>query len=130
MATLSDGTTTITISDDLLWSDEHDWNPVTQTSQRTITGALVIQAGANVAGRPITLQPEDNDTWHTRTVVEQLRNFAAVPGLEMTLTLRGTPREVIFRHHDSIAVDASPVVHFSDVQATDKYLLTIRLMEV
>lgn len=128
--TLTDGVDTITLSDDLLWADEHDWNPVTQTSQRTITGALVVQAGVNVAGRPITLRPENNDTWHDRSVVEQLRNFAAVPGLEMTLTLRGTPREVIFRHHDGIAVEASPVVHFSDVQATDKYLLTLRLMEV
>lgn len=131
MATLSDGTTTVTISDDLFWSDEHEWNPVEQTAERTITGALIVQAAANVAGRPITLQPDEkNDTWHSREVIDQLRNFAAVPGLEMTLTLRGTPHEVIFRHHDGVAVEATPVVHYSDVQAEDNYLLTLRLMEL
>ena len=38
--TLSDGATTLALHPDLYWSDEHNWFPVEQTAQRTITGAV------------------------------------------------------------------------------------------
>ncbi len=129
--TLAVGGTIVTLNPDLLWEDENDWHPVEQTSQRTVTGALVVQAGARIAGRPITLRPEDDSSAATSlTDLEQLRNWAAVPGQEMTLTLRGTPRSVIFRHHDGTAIEARPWIHRSDVQSGDWYLATIRLMEI
>ncbi len=129
--TLSDGTTTIELHRDLFWSDENDWQPVEQTATRTITGALVVQSSSRVAGRPITLAPEDESSaWMARSVIEALRNFAAVPGKTMTLTLRGVSRSVIFRHHDGNAIEARPVVHYNDVLPTDRYLCTVRLMEI
>jgi hypothetical protein len=129
--TLSDGTTTVTLHPDLYWEDENSWHPVEQTVERTITGALIVNVAARIGGRPITLQPQDDKSaWHPRSTVEQLRNWAAVPAKELVLTLRSTPRTVIFRHHDGNAIDAEPVVHFSDVEAGDYYRCTIRLMEV
>lgn len=126
---LTYSTTTVTLPDDLLWADETTWNPVEQSAQRTITGALIVQSATRVGGRPITLQPEDDGSaWMSRTTVDALRNLAAVPGREMTLTLRGTTYNVIFRHHDGVAVEAKPVVHYSDVVAGDFYLVTLRLM--
>ena len=66
---------TLTLNPDLKWTDENNWNPVEQTAERTITGALVVQVGAMVAGRPITLEPEDDESaWMSRADVEQLRN--------------------------------------------------------
>ena len=44
MTTLTDGTTTTTISDDLMWADEFAWAPVEQTVERSITGALIVSA--------------------------------------------------------------------------------------
>lgn len=129
--TLSDGTTTVTLHPDLYWEDENSWHPVEQTVERTITGALIVNVSERIGGRPITLQPQDDESaWHPRSTVEQLRNWAAVPAKELVLTLRSTPRTVIFRHHDGNAIDAEPVVHFSDVEAGDYYRCTIRLMEV
>ena len=58
--TLSDGTTTLALHPDLYWSDEHNWFPVEQTAQRTITGALIVSVATRLAGRPVTLQPEDD----------------------------------------------------------------------
>lgn len=122
---------TLTLHQDLYWSDEHQWHPVSQTAQRTVTGALIVSVSAKVAGRPITLQPEtDTSAWMTREAVETLRNWAAVPSKTMTLTLRGAARSVIFRHQDGVAVEAKPVAHFSDVLDTDWYLVTLRLMEL
>lgn len=129
--TLTVDTTTVTLNPDLFWVDENNWHPVEQTSERTITGALVVQVAERIAGRPITLQPEDDSSGATSLVdLEQLRNWAAVPGQEMTLTLRGESRTVIFRHHDGAAIEARPWVHRSDVQSDDWYLATLRLMEL
>jgi hypothetical protein len=128
---ITDGTTTVILSDDLFWADEHQWNGIEQSAQRTITGALVVQAALRVGGRPMTLQPpDDNSAWMSRATVDGLRNLAAVPGREMTLTLRGTTFDVIFRHHDGVAVDAKPVVFFRDEVPGDFYLVTLRLMEL
>lgn len=129
MITLADSITTLALNPDLYWSDEDAWNPVQQSVERTITGALDVQVGAMVGGRPITLEPEDDDSaWMTSAQVAQLRNWAAVPGQELTLTLRGVERTVIFRHQDG-GFEARPVVHFRDRLPGDFYLCVIRLME-
>ena len=129
--TLTVGATTIALNADLFWSDENDWHPVEQTAERTITGAMVVSASARVAGRPITLQPEDDRSGATSyATLTQLRNWAAVPGQVMELTLRGVSRSVIFRHHDGAAVEARPWTHYSDVQTGDWYFATIRFMEI
>jgi len=127
---LTDGTTTIVLSDDLYWADEHTWHPVEQTAERTITGALVVSVASRTGGRPITLEsPDESSAWHARSVVEQLLNWASIPGKTLTLTLRGMPRTVMFRHHESPAVDATPVVHYSDVQAGDPYTVSLKFLE-
>lgn len=129
--TLADGTDTITLHPDLYWADENSWHPVEQTVERSITGALIVQVATRIAGRPITLQPEDDSSaWMSRATLDALRNWAAVPGKQMTLTLRGTARTVMFRHHDGDAIVALPVVHYNDVNSGDWYRCTIRLMEL
>lgn len=128
--TLSDGTTTVEVHKDLLWSDENIWNPVEQTKARTVTGALVVQVGQRVGGRPITLEPEaDDSAWMHLSVVAQLRNWAAVPAQQLELTLRGVVRTVIFRHEDG-GFEARPVIHYDDVVDTDWYLCVLRLTEL
>jgi hypothetical protein len=131
---LSDGTTTLVLHPDLLWADKNKWLPVSQTEQRTVTGALIVSAEAMVGGRPITLQPEnESSAWMPLTTLTQLGNWAAVPGQALTLTLNGTTYPVIFRHPSNgggqAAVDATPLVHYSDEQAADWYLITVRLLD-
>ena len=130
MITLSDGINTLNLNPDLRWSDEDNWHPVQQSVQRTITGALDIQAAAMDKGRPITLEPEDDSSaWMSSDVVVQLRNWAAVPGQQLILTLRNETRDVIFRHQDG-GLEARPVVHYRDRTPTDWYLCVVRLMEI
>ena len=130
--TLSDGSTTLTLNPDLYWSDENNWSPVRQVVDPSITGVPIVQVAAMVNGRPITLEPEDDEAaWMTLTDVTVLRNWAAVPGKTMTLTLRGVARTVIFRHQDG-GFEARPVIQFRDGHElpADFYLCTIRLMEI
>jgi hypothetical protein len=131
MATLTYLTTVITLPEDLLWSDEDQWNPVAQTADRGITGALIVQAAAKIAGRSMTLAPlDEGSAWMSRSTLDALRNQSTYAGRQFVLNLRGVNYDVIFRYHDGLAVEARPVVSYSDVQADDWYLVTLRLMTV
>lgn len=128
--TLKNGATTIALPSDLRWTDEYEWQAVAQSVERSITGALIVQAAAKQGGRPITLTPDDERSgWIPRSDLEQLRAWAAVAGLVLELTLRGETRSVIFRHQDT-AIEARALVHFEDVTDADHYLATFRFMEL
>lgn len=129
--TLGDGVTLLALDDDLFWNDEFAWSPVEQAIQRTLSGALIVSTAARVAGRPITLQPfDESSAWMAGAAIRQLCDWAAVPGQQLTLVLRGVTYAVIFRHHDGSAVEATPIVPYSDPVNTDHYLATLRLMEI
>lgn len=128
--TLQYSTTTLTLHPDLFWSDENSWYPVEQTAQRTISGALVVQAKERLMGRPITLQPvDDSSGWIKRDVLDTLRAWAAVPGRQMTLTFNGTSYTVIFRHQDG-AIEATHVLFSNDVDDQDWFLVTLRFIQI
>ena len=92
---------------------------------------MIVSVSPRLAGRPITLGPEDDRSgWMSLAKLSQLRNWAAVPGQVLELTLRGQVRNVIFRHQDGTGIEAKPVVHFSEVNSADNYLVTLRLMEI
>ena len=130
MSTLTDGTTTVTLSDALAWQDEFTWAPVEQAVRRSLTGALIISTAQRQAGRPITLAHETADrAWMPRSVLNQCRVWAAVAGQQLTLTLRGTAYTVIWRHQDG-AIDAAPVWPYTDVDDADAYRATLRFMTI
>lgn len=128
--TLAVGATSIDLSPDLFWNDQFAWAPVEQTVDRSITGALIIQASARVAGMPITLQAsDDTSAWMPLSAVQQLMTWAATPLQQMTLTIASVARTVIFRHQDG-PLEAKPVVFYNDQQADDNYIATLRFMEI
>jgi hypothetical protein len=131
--TLKYGDDTLPLDPDLFWADENQYSPVEQSVDRAIGGALIIQVDgdADQPGRPITLQPEDDSSaWMIRADLDQLNEWSAIPGAVFMLTLRGVDRQVIFRHQDKPAIDAKPVVHYSDVVDSDNYLVTLKFMTV
>lgn len=68
-----------------IWADEYDWTSLAQSAPvQTLTGAMDIQQGTMLAGRPITL-----DCSHARikrNTVKLLQAWSEVAELEMTLT--------------------------------------------
>ena len=129
--TLSNNTTTLTLPDALNWTDEYSWSPVEQTKTYTVTGALLIEEGIKQSGRPITLEGAMDKTWCTRSVVDQLRAWAATINIRLTLTLRGVTRSVTFNHEGG-ALEGLPVQFYEDgsIQSSDYYVPTIRLIEL
>lgn len=131
MITLNDGSTEIELSDRLAWVDEFDWSPVEQSTVYSTTGALHVDVGVKQAGRPITLQGSDTAAWLERSVCATVHAWAALPGAEFTLNLRGSDRTVIFDHASGGFV-AMPLWNVLDgEQASDElFLPTFHFLEV
>ena len=95
-------------------------------STRFDGGAVIVQQGTKLAGRPVTLGGEDNHNWLRRETLATLHEWAAVPELELTLDYHGNTYNVIFRNHDQ-ALSVSPVWWTNDADS-DWYHAEIRLM--
>lgn len=120
----------ITLPAGLQWVDEFNWQPVMQSTQRTLAGGLVLQERGLSAGRPITLSGGSDHGWIARSVLESLYALASVAGQTHTLSIRGTTYSVRFYHEDGNAIEAEPLWPMADPQAGDYYIATIKLITV
>lgn len=128
--TLTNSATSVTLPEDLIWIDRHTWSPVEQSVTTSITGAGIIDVGTRTSGRPITLSGSETHAWMSYTVIDQLKVWAAMPGVEMTLSLAGTSFIVVFRHHEAPALDVSPVIDYNAPDAQDWFYGTLKFMEI
>lgn len=112
------------------WVDEFDWNSIEQEQDRTLTGALIVQEGVKLYGRPITLS-SNGGAWFTLATVRALEALAGVPGAVHLLTLPSGDQ-----HYVTWNRVAGPVVHATPVHRTVApgpdwlYQLTLRLITV
>lgn len=128
---LSVGAVSVELPFDLAWSDELAWHPVKQAVDWSVTGAAIVQVQQITSGRPITLEPPVAlASWIRRGTLDQLQAWANVPGLVMTLTLRGVNHSVIWRHQDGEVMAAKPVMPQEGVEADDAYTATLKFMEI
>lgn len=127
---LTDGSLSVTLPDDMEWTDEYSWAAVEQSAEYSVTGSLVVDVAVRNAGRPITLE-SGPAVWISRGTLEQLRSLANVPGKVMTLTLADARViQVMFRLHDGPGIEARPVLFAAPMASGDWYTLTLNLMEV
>lgn len=119
----------LTLPAGLKWVDEMAWSPVRQTVVRRLDGGTVVFSGANLGGRPITLEA-DESYWLTRDDVDALQLLAAIASSSLTLSIRGQTHQVMFRHQDDPAIDLSPMVDYDTPDGTDSFIGKIKLMTV
>lgn len=115
--TLTYNGTTAHLSDRLIWEDEYGPSPVEQVTGPGTTGSLLVHVGVRTAGRPITLDGVDSNAWITRELCDTLQAWAALPGIQLTLVLRGTARQVIFDQEQG-GFEARPVWRLLDGEQT------------
>jgi hypothetical protein len=127
--TLTRSATTLTLPDDLLWTDEYGWPAVEQRQQYSVAGALVVEAAAKQAGRTIRLEAGDDYAWMPRSLLDTLLSWAALPGEQMALLLRGVTHTVVFDHAAG-AIDAQPAWPVSDPASDDPYVVSLRFLKV
>lgn len=130
----------ITLPAGLAWSDEFGWAARTQSTEYSLTGALIVEQAVRQAGRPITLigQSSGNDhtAWITRANLLLLQTQLAA-GTSATLTLHDARTfSVIARLDSDSPIDADPLPVAgsflpANPQTTDWYLLrAVRLLTV
>lgn len=113
---------------DLQWIDEFDYSPVAQTLDHSIGGALMVQEGAKLAGRPVTLSGGDW-AWVTRATVKNLFGIL-LPGHIMVLDLEdGRTLAVMWRFADT-PIKSTPVIFQAPADDADGYYIELRLVEV
>lgn len=129
--TLQHLTITLDLGDRLDWSDEYAWSPVQQATEYSTTGALLVDVGTKLAGRPITLAGDQTAAWLSRDVCDTLTAWAALAGASFTLTLRGLPHTVMFDHAQK-GFEAQPIWRLADGEVTPEllYLPTFRFLEI
>lgn len=117
--TLTDGTHSIELADDTQWVDEFAWQPVLQSADYTLTGAIVVETATLQAGRPITLAGADDRAWIAYGDLQQLQTWASTPGQELTLTLRGSARTVVFDLRSGSPIQAAQVLNIDNPPAAN-----------
>jgi hypothetical protein len=129
MNSLTYNGTTLALPLEMAWPDEFGWSPVQQSSERSITGSLIVDVAAKTGGRPITLQGGDEFGWMTRADVTTLQTWRAVPGAQMTLLFRGVTRTVAF-DHESTALEYQAIADYADPLPGDPCAVTLRFLEL
>jgi len=127
---LSKGSAALTLPDGLYWSDEHNWQPVVQSAEYSLTGALIVESAIKLAGRPITLTADEDRAWMPRSDLDTLYAWASSTPVAMTLIYHGRTASVIFRHNDPPAIQARPLWETWPPAGTDWLIATIKLMEL
>lgn len=124
----------ITLPPDLLWDDEFAWSHVSQSTERSITGALLVDVGTRQGGRPITLTGTERHAWLQRTEVQALRVWLALPEQVFALSINGAVFDVLFDHgtdETSRAFAVAPLIDYSDPQGHHHYCsVTLRFITV
>jgi hypothetical protein len=123
--TLTVGGTTVTLPEDTQWVNEFAWSPVAQRTAYSITGALIVDAAAKVAGRQMTIVA----SVLARTAVQQLEVWRAVPGQTMVLVHNGVTHNVKF-DHEAGALEATPFIDYSDPVDSDICSVVLRFLKV
>lgn len=121
----------ITLPDDLLWTNEFDWNPVEQSLDRSLTGGLLIQEQSKSYGRPIELSGGEDAAWVSRSVVVNLLALSQTANKIMTLTLPDLRQySVIFDRSEGSPIEAQQILPYAYPGDDYQYSLVIRLLTV
>ena len=129
--TLTYNGTTAHLSDRLQWTNEYDWSPVDQATSYSTRGALLVDVGLKLAGQPITLEGTDTNAWISRALCSTLQAWAALPGIQLDLVLRGETHQVIFDHGKG-GFSAQPIWKLLDGEITPElmYRPTFKFLKV
>ncbi len=120
----------IELDDQFEWTDEFDWDAVTQEQERSITGALLVQEGTKLHGRPITLKA-NGGVWTPLSVVRQLEALRDQRLKVMDLVLPdGREFTVIFNRAGGAPLKATQVFRTVNPAPDEIYDVEISLITV
>lgn len=130
----------IALPGDLYWSDEFTAWKVGQSIKTSLTGTRIVQESALQAGRPITLESQqDGRNWVAVVSLEVLIALQASEALPRSVPLQLTlpahnsgsrTFNVAWRRSDGAALEAKPIKFIAPASDQDLFAITLRLMTV
>ena len=121
---------TLKLPDNFIWVNEFDWSPVAQSSERSLTGALIVSESSKSYGRSIVLGDGEN-SWLMLADVNALYALSEQTGHRMSLTLSdGRTFTVIFDRTDGPAIEAQPLFPSATPAIEHLYTVVIRLLTI
>lgn len=126
----NDTSETLALHQQYWWRDEYSWSALKQSKPEfSITGAMFIQQGTMLAGRPITL--DCSKARIKRMNMETLQDWSMVPELEMTLTHPdGRTFTVMFDSPSLSDIEPIKIIRAGDEEGNDPFKANIILMTV
>lgn len=114
----------------LVWTDRWGSQEVSQKVLRTIGGLPVFYHAKLHGANRVTLESLPDQGWQTLETVEALHALASVPGAQYLLDLGPVQFSVMFRHEDSPAFEATPLIPKTLADAGNYFLITMKLITV
>lgn len=112
------------------WRDEYEWTSLKQSDPVVLlSGAIDIQQGTMLAGRPITL--DCSKARMKRSELETLQDWSMVPELQMTLT-HPDGRSFIVMFSRPALSDINPIKNYraGDEADNDPFTANLNLMTI
>lgn len=112
------------LPNDLIWTDELVWSPLTRKKGYSIEGSLIVDSFRRLAGRPITLVGNERRSWVRRSLLQELQAWASLENDPIfTLTVHGVAYLVVFDlgEDGTNAVRGEPVFAFDELMPEDPY---------
>ena len=125
-----DNNAVMTLHQQYWWRDEYEWTPLVQSAPVfTLNGAMDVQQGTKLAGRPITLDCKYARI--KRIELETLQDWTMVPELIMTLTHPdGRVFNVIFARPALSDIDAIKNYRPGDKSDNDPFVSNIHFITI
>lgn len=123
MISLTIGAVVIELPAGFVWADEYTWAPVVQKAEIAVTGALIVQEGAQSAGRPITLMGGEDACWITRADLVTLYASMQTAGQQMTLTLHDSRAFTVMWRRDPQPIEAVQLLKTEAPDDTTLYII-------
>jgi hypothetical protein len=123
---------TIELPYELLWSDEFAWTGVVAGARYSLQGTQHIQKSKTQDGKGRAITLMGPDAWISRaTLLLMYAKAADIETESMVLTLHdGRTFNVIFRHWEPPAIEATPIKKLANPGSDEEYILTLRLVTV
>lgn len=99
----------VVLPDNIQWTNQFDWVPVSQETARTLKGNQVLWAMPVQAGQPITLELFRGVSWLTTDQVTAIQTMAAVAGAVYPLVWDALAFNVVFDCQNGLPCKFTPL---------------------
>lgn len=124
----------IYLSNNLFPVDEHNWSKIASNVTYTLNGGMIVQQNEKKSGQPYTLKSTPNAGWITLDTVNKLKLERDKLSAKFWLDYLGNGGiervKVIFDTTKEDAINATPVEDSVSPELDDKYLITLKFIEV